>query len=263
MSDAPLLLPVGELNLEVAWHGSGKRSGPVVVMLHEGLGCVAMWRDFPAKVAEATGLRVLAYSRAGHGASSPVSLPRSLEYMHDEARETLPRLLCAAGIDDLVLFGHSDGASIALLFAGSAPKARVRGLILEAPHVFCEELSVTAIRKAREAFLHGDLEPRLERYHRTNTACAFWGWNDAWLDPGFRSWNIEEVLPRVRVPALVIQSPQDPYGTLAQVEAIERGSGAPVLRALLGSGHRPHREDPLAVLIAVRDFVLALRRSGS
>jgi len=245
-------LRVGNVRLELAWHGPREAGGrPVVVMLHEGLGCVAMWRDFPAKVAEATGLRVLAYSRAGYGGSDPVPLPRPLTYMQDEARESLPRLLAAAGIDDAILFGHSDGASIAVVFAGSSPVARVRGLVLEAPHVFCEDLAVTSIAGAREAYLRGDLRARLARYHGENTDNAFWGWNDAWLDPGFRAWNIEEFLPRVRVPSLVIQSASDPYGTLAQVEAIERGSGGPVRRAIVGLGHSPHKEQPEAVIAAV------------
>jgi pimeloyl-ACP methyl ester carboxylesterase len=248
-------LRVAEARLEIAWHGPRDAGGPTVVMLHEGLGCVAMWRDFPARVAGATGLRVLVFSRAGYGGSDPVPLPRPLSYMHDEARETLPRLLEAAGIDDAILFGHSDGASIAIIFAGSSPRIRVRALVLEAPHVFCEDISLASIAAAREAFVHGDLKERLARYHGANTECAFWGWNDAWLDPGFRAWNIEEYLPRVGVPSLVIQSERDPYGTLAQIEAIERGSGGSVRREILGAGHSLHREQPEAVLETVAGFV--------
>jgi pimeloyl-ACP methyl ester carboxylesterase len=259
--DSPVeSLRVGTVCLEIAWHGPRDSAGPVIVMLHEGLGCVSMWRELPARVAEATGLRVLVYSRAGYGGSDPVSLPRPLTYMQDEARESLPRLLEAAGIDDAFLFGHSDGASIAIVFAGSSPNVRVRGLVLEAPHVFCETLSIASIRAARESFLHGDLRARLARHHGANTDNAFWGWNDAWLDPGFRAWNIEEFLPRVRSPSLVIQSASDPYGTLAQVEAIERGSGGAVRSELIGAGHSPHRDDPEGVIAAVGDFTASCRR---
>jgi pimeloyl-ACP methyl ester carboxylesterase len=176
-------------------------------------------------------------------------------YMHDEARETLPRVLEAARIDDAILFGHSDGASIAIIFAGNSPRIRVRALVLEAPHVFCEDLSIASIAAAREAFVHGDLRERLARYHGANTDCAFWGWNDAWLDRGFRAWNIEEYLPRMRARSLVIQSPRDPYGTLAQIKAIERESGASVRSELIGTGHSPHREEPEIVLRAVAGFL--------
>jgi pimeloyl-ACP methyl ester carboxylesterase len=250
-------LRVGTVRLEIAWHGPRDNAGPVIVMLHEGLGCVSMWRDLPARLAEATGLRVLAYSRAGYGGSDPVPLPRPLTYMQDEARESLPRLLRAAEIDDAILFGHSDGASIAIVFAGSSPRVRVRGLVLEAPHVFCEDLSIASIAAARESFLHGDLRARLARHHGANTDNAFWGWNDAWLDPGFRAWNIEEFLPHLRAPSLVIQSASDPYGTLAQVEAIERGSGGAVRRELIGAGHSPHRDEPESLIAAVADFTAA------
>ncbi len=255
---APAMLRAGGASLEVAWHGERRPGAPVVVMLHEGLGCVATWRDFPTRVAAATGLAVLAYSRAGYGRSDPVPLPRPLSYMHDEARVAVPALLEAAGIDDAILFGHSDGASIAVIYAGSSPAVRLRALILEAPHVFVEDVGLHAIVASREAFSRGDLRARLARHHGANTDCAFWGWNGAWLDPGFRSWNIEEFLPRVAVPALVVQSPSDPYGTLAQVEAIERGSGARVERALVGTGHSPHREDPDGVLGAVVAFTRPL-----
>jgi pimeloyl-ACP methyl ester carboxylesterase len=255
VTDSPLeSVRVGAVRLEIAWHGPRDNAGPVIVMLHEGLGCVSMWHDLPARLAEATGLQVLVYSRAGYGGSDPVSLPRPLTYMQDEARESLPRLLEATGIDDAILFGHSDGASIAIVFAGGSPKVRVRGLVLEAPHVFCEDVSITSIAAARESFHHGDLRARLARHHGDNTDSAFCGWNDAWLDPGFRAWNIEAFLPRLRAPSLVIQSASDPYGTLAQVVAIERGSGGAVRRELIGVGHSPHRDEPEAFIAAVTDF---------
>jgi pimeloyl-ACP methyl ester carboxylesterase len=257
MSELQDSIRVGDTTLEVAWHGT-PADGPVIVMLHEGLGCVAMWRDFPKRLYEKFGLPVLVYSRAGYGRSSPIELPRPLTYMQDEAGETLPRLLSAAGLEDVILFGHSDGASIALLFAGGPHTVRIRGLVLLAPHVFVEDISVLAIAQAREAFLHGELRARLERYHGRNTDSAFWGWNGAWLDPGFRAWNIEGVLPHVRVPSLAIQAADDPYGTLAQIEAIEHGSGGRVMRKLVGSGHSPHRDNPEGVLSAVSELMLVL-----
>jgi len=258
--------------LEIDWHTPGGTSigerSPTLVFLHEGLGCVAMWRDFPRLVADDTGARVLVYSRRGHGRSDAISLPRPLTYMHDEARTVVPELLEALDIDDAVLVGHSDGASIALIYAGlegadarpsSRAAARVRGLVLLAPHVFCEDISVESIREARRAFDVTDLRAKLARYHGTNTDCAFRGWNDAWLDPGFRAWNIEESLPDIRVPILAIQGEDDRYGTLAQIDAIERGSGAPVTRLILHAcGHDPSRDAALATRSAITAFVATL-----
>lgn len=241
----------------------GPASGPTLVLLHEGLGCARGWRDYPERLQEATGLGVLAYSRWGYGASAPVTPPRPLTYMHDEATGALPELLDACGIDDAILVGHSDGGSIAIVFAGSGltQTERLRGLVLEAPHVFVEDLSVKSIAEAREAYLHGDLRQRLLRRHGDNVDGAFWGWNRAWLDPGFRAWNLEEYLPRIRVPALVVQGQDDPYGTLAQVESIATKSGGPVSRLVLPRcGHAPHREQTEATVGAVRDFVAALLR---
>ncbi|MCZ7678331.1 MAG: alpha/beta hydrolase [Sandaracinaceae bacterium] len=244
--------------LEVARIGRSD-AGPTLVFLHEGLGSVSAWRDFPAAVARATSCPALVYSRAGYGRSDPVALPRPLTYMHDEAREVLPELLDATGVDDAVLIGHSDGGSIALMYAASSHgRARVRGLVLEAPHVFCEDRSVEAIARARDEYLHGGLRERLARHH-ADVDVAFWGWNRAWLDPDFREWNIESFLPEVRAPALVIQSDDDPYGTLRQVDAIEARSGGPVERLVLDRcGHSPHRDRPDEVLAAVARFVRTL-----
>jgi pimeloyl-ACP methyl ester carboxylesterase len=212
-------------------------------------------------MARATGMGVLVYSRWGYGCSDPVPLPRPLSYMHDEALASLPEVLDAARVRSCVLFGHSDGGSIALVFAGSGlPQAeRVRGLVLEAPHVFVEDLSIQSIAAARDAYHGGsDLRERLARHH-ADVEGAFRGWNDAWLDPGFRAWNIEEYLPRVRVPSLVVQGADDPYGTLAQLDAIARQSGAAVKRLVLpGCGHAPHRDRPDEVEAAVVAFVAGL-----
>jgi pimeloyl-ACP methyl ester carboxylesterase len=244
--------------LEAVWLGPPPDAAPTVVLLHEGLGSVRGWRDFPERVAQATGLGVLVYSRWGYGRSDPVTPPRPLTYMHDEALLALPEVLEATGVRRAILLGHSDGGSIALIFAGSglAATATLLGLVLEAPHVFVEDVSVQSIAPAAEAYRTTDLRARLMRQHEGNVDGAFWGWNRAWLDPAFRAWNIEEYLPRVRVPSLVIQGAEDPYGTLAQVDAIESKSGGPVSRLVLPAcGHSPHRDQPEATIEAVARFV--------
>jgi pimeloyl-ACP methyl ester carboxylesterase len=240
--------------LEYAWHGPRPADGPTLVFLHEGLGSVSLWRDFPARVAEATGLGALVYSRWGYGASDPVTLPRPLTYMHDEARAAA-EVLSALEVRDAVLIGHSDGASIALIYAGSEPRPDLRGLVLEAPHVFAEEVAIRSIAQAAEDYRITDLRVRLARHHRDPDG-AFWGWNRAWLDPGFRQWNLEALLPGVKVPTLAIQGLDDAYGTLAQVEAIRRQSGAAVeVLTLPACGHAPHRDQPDATLRAIVEFV--------
>ena len=252
-------LEVAGRRLEYAWHGPGPEAAPTLVFLHEGLGCVRLWRDFPARLAAATGLGAFVYSRWGYGLSDPVALPRSVRYMHDEALEVLPQVLAAAGIGDSVLVGHSDGASIALIWAGGTSAPGLRGLIVEAAHVFCEDVSVQSIAAAARAYETGDLKDRLARYHGSNTECAFRGWNEPWLDPEFRHWNLEGYLPAIRVPTLVIQGEDDEYGTGRQVEAIAAGIGdrAEVLM-LPDCGHSPHRDRPDRVLAAMADFVRRL-----
>lgn len=248
---------------------AASRSGaPTLVLLHEGLGCVAMWRDFPEKLAQATGCGVFAYSRAGYGGSDPIELPRPLDYMEHEAQRVLPEVLAAAGIDAPVLLGHSDGGSIALMYAAHAASRpdlpACRGLVLAAPHVFCEDVSVQSIARARDAYEHGDLRARLQRHHQDNVDVAFWGWNRAWLDPGFRTWNIERFLPGVCAPVLLIQGTEDEYGTAAQLRAIERGTAAMVETHLLaGCGHAPHRDQPAQLLALIADFVARLGRVSS
>jgi pimeloyl-ACP methyl ester carboxylesterase len=260
MSERFTLTAAGH-RLEAVRYGPPPDSAPTIVMLHEGLGCVAAWRDWPARLARETGLGVLVYSRWGYGGSDPVVPPRPLCYMHDEALDSLPEVLAAAGVRDAILLGHSDGASIALVYAGSpiskrAGAPRLRGLALLAPHVFCEEISVEAIARAREAYRDGDLRERLAKQHGENVDGAFWGWNRAWLDPGFRDWNLEEFLPGVEIPVLVVQSETDPYGTLAQVEAIERGVRGPFSRWILPAcGHAPQKDRPEETTAAVVDFV--------
>lgn len=229
---------------------------PTLVFLHEGLGCVSLWRDFPARLAEATGCGALVYSRAGYGRSSPVSLPRPLDYMEREGTEVLPRVLAAAGIQRALLVGHSDGGSIALVYAGATPARETLALLLEAPHVFVEERSVTGIEAAVREYRTGDLAARLRRHHGENLEGAFLGWSGAWLDPAFRRWNLERFLPGVQVPVLLVQGEDDAYGTAAQVETIARGIAGPArLRLLPGCGHAPHREQAEPVLAEMAAFV--------
>ena len=232
-------------------------ASPTIVMLHEGLGSVSLWRDFPKRVADATGCPVVAYSRYGYGKSDVLQAPFSVRYMHEEALEALPEFLDRLEIEDLVLFGHSDGASIALIHAGAL--GGTKALILEAPHVLVEDIGVKSIAAAKVAFETTDLKSRLVRHH-ADPEKTFRGWNEVWLRPEFRAWNIEEYLPRVVCPVLVIQGRNDEYGTLAQIEAIERQAKGPVeLLRLDHCGHSPHRDQPVAVLEAVREFVVALQ----
>jgi pimeloyl-ACP methyl ester carboxylesterase len=230
---------------------------PTLVFLHEGLGSVAAWKDFPARVAHATACPALIYSRAGYGRSSPASLPRSPDYLHVEALTVLPALLDRLGIDDPVLIGHSDGASIALLHAGSGRRP-VRALVALAPHVFVEDISIASIAEARRSFEATDLRARLARRHADADA-AFRGWNDIWLSPAFRSWNIEASLAGIRCPLLLIQGSDDEYGTRSQLDAIERQVGGKVGRIELADcRHAPQRDQPQATLEAIADFVATL-----
>ena len=227
-----------------------------VVLLHEGLGSVAMWRDFPQRVAEATARSVVAYSRFGYGSSSPAPLPRPVSYMHNEALQVLPQFLDALGIARPILLGHSDGASIALIYAGGSGRA-VTGLIVMAPHVLVEAISVASIAHARRAYQRGTLRERLARYHQDVDA-AFRGWNDAWLQPEFRPWNIEEYLPGITCPVLAIQGENDEYGTMEQLRRITRTVKQTEVLSLANCAHSPQRDQPEAVLEAIVRFVAPL-----
>ena len=251
-------LVVGGRRLEAAWHGPAPAEAPTLVFLHEGLGCVAMWRDFPARLAAATGCGALVYSRLGYGRSDPCALPRPVRYMHDEGLAVLPALLEVAQVRECVLVGHSDGGSIGIIYAGGTPAAPLRGLITEAAHVFCEDLTLRSIRRAGEAYEQGGLRSRLRKYHGDNTDCAFQGWYGAWTHPEFRDWDLQEYLPRIRVPLLAIQGQDDQYGTCAQAEAIARQAGAGAQMLMLPDcGHAPHRDQPDAALKAMAAFVAA------
>ena len=226
---------------------------PAIVLLHEGLGSIGLWRDVPATLHDATGRRTVTYSRAGYGRSGPVPLPRPLTYMHHEADVVLPALLGGLGIERPVLVGHSDGASIALLAAGAG--LAVTALVVLAPHVVVEDVSVAAITAARTAYVDTDLRDRLARHH-DDVDVAFRGWNDAWLDPAFRDWDITERLPGITAPVLLIQGEDDPYGTTRQLDLIEAGLNGPCERMVLaGVGHAPHLERRDEVMGAIADFV--------
>lgn len=232
------------------------KSDLTLIFLHEGLGCIALWKDFPRQVARSTGHQVLIYSRAGYGFSSACALPRPLSFMHDEALDILPQVLDLAGIQRAVLVGHSDGASIALINAGGITDQRIKGLVLMAPHVFVEELTLASIRAAGTAYQQTDLRQRLARYHGKNVDCAFLGWNQAWLDHDFLDWNLEGYLPEIDLPVLLIQGEEDSYGTIRQLEKIQAQLRGDVSLILLSDcGHSPFRDRPDETLQAMGDFL--------
>jgi len=229
-------------------------------MLHEGLGCVALWRDVPQKLAAATGLGGFVYSRAGYGHSDLADLPRPLDCMTREAVDVQPEVLEQIGFERGILLGHSDGATIAAIHAGSIADRRVRGLILMAPHFFAEPDGLAALRQARHDYETGDLKARLAKYHR-NPDNAFYGWNDTWLNPEVKDWDETEVIDYFRIPVLAIQGRDDAYGSLAQINVIEERSYAPVDLCVLDQcGHAPQFEAPEATMAAITEFVLRLER---
>jgi pimeloyl-ACP methyl ester carboxylesterase len=233
-------------------------SRPTLVFLHEGLGSVALWKQFPRQAAEATGCPALVYSRYGYGKSDKLTESRKIDYMHREALDVLPAIVDQLGIDSPVLIGHSDGASIALIHAG-AGRHPVRGVVAMAPHVFVEDITVQSIAGAGETFRTTDLPERLGRYH-DDVVSTFRGWNDIWLHPEFRRWNIEEYLARIAVPVLLIQGEDDQYGTVAQVEAIASQVSGPVEMLILPDcAHAPHQSQQKdATIAAIADFVFRL-----
>lgn len=243
-------IPIGGLPLEVL-DLPGADSAAPLVLLHEGLGSVGLWRGFPAQLHAATGRRLIAFSRYGHGRSAPPPAARTPAFFHEEALEVLPELLAALDAADPVLVGHSDGASIALIHGAHHP---VSGLVLLAPHVMVEEVTVREIRATREAYRSGVLRERLARHHADPDA-AFWGWCDVWLDPAFRAWNLDDEAGRVRAPTLLIQGAHDPYGSLEQISRIEARAGGPVQRLVLAGGHSPHLEHGQPVTDAISEFL--------
>jgi len=255
-----------EMRLECQWIAPERRDAPLLVFLHEGLGSVAMWKDWPQRVCDAAGCRGLVYSRYGYGQSTarPAGEKWPVSFMHDQAREVLPALFATLGVDATrdrpVLFGHSDGGSIALLYAAMHPQA-VAGVVAAAPHILVEDISVASIEQARRAYLDTDLPARLGRYH-ADADSAFWGWNDIWLDPAFRAWDIRDYLPDVRCPVLALQGLDDEYGTLEQIRGIRRAAPQTHLLEIPDCGHSPHKDQPDVVIAAVADFVGGLHKPG-
>jgi pimeloyl-ACP methyl ester carboxylesterase len=244
--------------LQYQWHGPPTSEAPTLVFLHEGLGSISRWRDFPAALCARLGWSGLVYDRQGYGGSDPFHAPLSPRFMHDEALRVLPRVLEAFDIGRPILFGHSDGASIALIYAGAEPHAPA-ALILEAPHVFVEPITVSSIAAIRDAYRSTDLRARLERHHGTNADTLFESWAATWLSDEFRSWNVEEYLPKITCPTLVIQGNDDQYGTTRQVDAVAAGVSAPVNTVLLDAcGHSPHIDQRNAVEAVSTEFLQQL-----
>jgi pimeloyl-ACP methyl ester carboxylesterase len=254
-------LAIGDASLEYKWLAPQAADAPTIVMLHEGLGSVGLWGDFPEKLQAATSAGIFLYSRAGYGQSSPVTMPRPLDYMHREALDVLPKLLDAIGFRRGLLLGHSDGASIAAIYAGAHQDHRVLGLVLIAPHFIVEDISVTSIAAIKTAYETTELKAKLARWHQ-DVDNAFYGWNGAWLDAGFRDWNISEYLAYIRVPVAIVQGVDDQYGTMRQVEIAQEECYCPVdLKIISDAGHSPHREAPGATLDAIAEFSRAALRA--
>jgi pimeloyl-ACP methyl ester carboxylesterase len=251
-----LELPDGPVHVEYAWVGPAESTQPVLVFLHEGLGSLGLWKDFPADLCAATGCRGLVWSRPGYGRSTPrpADRPLGVDFMHRQAETVLPALLEQLQVrGSYRLFGHSDGGSIALIHAARFAD-RVADVVVLAPHILVEEFGLESIRATREAYRSGDLRGRLARYH-DDVDATFWGWNDIWLDPAFKAWRLDDLLPSIRCPVLAIQGEDDPYGTMAQIEGIAAQVPGTRLLKLANCGHSPQRDQPAAVIAAVRDFL--------
>ncbi len=247
------------VRIEHQWLAPERVAAPLLVFLHEGLGSVSMWRDFPQRLCDAAGCRGLVYSRPGYGRSTPRAAAEAwaVDFLHRQAEEVLPALLRALGVDTQAsppwLLGHSDGGSIALLHAARFPQ-RVAGLVVLAPHILVEAVSVRSIAQARQAYLGGALRERLARHH-DDPDSAFWGWNDIWLHPPFRHWSIEDELAAIRCPLLAVQGVDDEYGTLEQIRGIARRAPQARLLELADCGHSPHRDQPQVLIAAVQAFL--------
>ena len=253
-------LTIGAADLEYRMIGPSPADAPTIVMLHEGLGSAGLWGASPDKLQAATGAGVFAYSRAGYGASTPVRLPRAVDYMHTEALDVLPKLLDQIGFRRGLLCGHSDGASIAAIYTGAHQDHRVEGVVMIAPHFIVEDISVTSIAKIKTAYETTELKAKLARWHK-DVDNAFYGWNGAWLDPQFRNWDISEYLAYIRVPVAILQGADDEYGTMRQIEIAQEECYCPVDVTLIpGAGHQPHRETPGATLDAIQEFANAVLR---
>ena len=243
-------------DIEYAWIGTRDAQAPIVVFLHEGLGSLSMWKDYPQSLCAAIGARGLVFSRPGYGYSTPRALDErwDVDFMHRQAHGMLPALFEVLAVPARPwLFGHSDGGSIALLYAAEFPD-RVSGVIAVAPHLFVEDVSVRSIEAARVAYETTDLRARLARYH-ADPDSAFRGWNDIWLDPLFRAWNIEDAVASIRCPVLAVQGFDDEYGTMAQIDRLAALVPQAVALKLSDCGHSPHRDQPERLTAAVKTFV--------
>lgn len=249
-------LKLDSKKIEIQWLRQGQKNHcPTLIFLHEGLGCADMWKDFPKKLSRDTGCPSLIFSRPGYGRSDPSPLPWKINFMHKQALKRLPEIIQKAKIKDYILIGHSDGGSISIIFAGSPYAEGLRGLITEAAHVFCEQITVECIQQAKINYEQHDLKQGLEKYHGINTHNAFRGWNDAWLNPRFMNWNIEKYLNRIQVPMLAIQGENDPYGTIKQIESISRGVKNIQPCVMGGCRHSPHLEQPQKTLSTMTRFI--------
>lgn len=249
-------LHIDEGRVEVRWINKDLTQNPCLIFLHEGLGCVEMWKDFPKTLSDKVRCPALVFSRLGYGKSAPCPLPWKLNFMHREALKVLPKVIVAAGIRDYILVGHSDGGSIAVIYAGGFPRiSGLKGMITLAAHVFCEQLSVDSIAYAKVMYETGSLKQGLEKYHGKNTENAFRGWNDVWLNPKFMKWNIEKYLPKISVPMLAIQGKDDQYGTPAQIDSIQKNVSKVKTLLLDDCRHAPHFEQSEPTLSAVTEFI--------
>lgn len=249
-----------DASIEYRWINAEKTTAPLLVFMHEGLGSVSMWKQWPDQACNAIGCRGLVFSRYGYGRSTPRPHTEKwpVAFMHDQAMHTLPALFTALGLDDEkpILFGHSDGGSIALLYAAMYPNAP-KAIILAAPHIFVEDITIANIENARQAFLNTDLPSKLGRYH-DDVESAFWGWNDIWLNPEFKAWNIEQYLPGILCPVLAMQGKQDEYGSLEQIYGIKRLAPQTQLNVLENCRHSPHKDQSDAVIDAMAGFIRSL-----
>lgn len=256
----PVPGPDGPLEIECQFIDTASPGAPLLVFLHEGLGSVAQWRDWPARLCAATDCRGLVFSRYGYGGSTPKPSAEGwpLDYLHVQARDALPALFHALGMEDEkpILFGHSDGGSIALLYAAMHPE-KTRAIAVAAPHIFIEDLTVHGVGQARQAYLETDLPKRFARYHK-NPDHTFWAWNNIWLNSEFRSWNIESWVAKIRCPILAMQGRQDEYGTLEQIQGIARLAPQTRLCIFEDCGHSPHKDKPRAAIDAVAQFIQSL-----
>ncbi|NOX41825.1 MAG: alpha/beta hydrolase [Alphaproteobacteria bacterium] len=259
-TDDPVRLEIDGVSLEAACWGPPPSDAPTLVLLHEGLGCLGLWRDFPSELSARTGWGVFAYSRRGYGQSDPTPSPRPLNFMTREALEVLPQVLNQVGAQNTLLLGHSDGASIAAIYAGETEDRRLCGLGLLAPHFFTEPVGLASIRAARQAFKHTDLPARMARHHQDATQ-TFYGWNDVWLHPDFATWNIENCLTKITVPVLALQGRDDQYGSLAQIDALSQNlPPATTLKQVIldDCRHAPQLEQPLRTLEEIVKFTVSL-----